>query len=112
MQSVPITTKVVSSNPGHDGVYSIQYYLIKIASDLRQIVGFLRFPAPIKLLLKVALNTMTPPFFNKKLYLIDLFSGVIKKIYNCTIYHLLLCKYLSTCVTVFIKLYITYCTYK
>jgi hypothetical protein len=26
---------------------------------------------------------------NKKLYLIDLFSGVIKKIYNCTIYHLL-----------------------
>jgi hypothetical protein len=25
MQSVPITTKVVSSNPAHDEVYTIQY---------------------------------------------------------------------------------------
>ena len=26
---MPITTNVVSSNPAHDGVYSIQYYVIK-----------------------------------------------------------------------------------
>ena len=29
MQSVPITTEVVSSNPAHVEVYSIQHYLIK-----------------------------------------------------------------------------------
>ena len=29
VQSVPITTKVVSSNPVHGEVYSIQHYLIK-----------------------------------------------------------------------------------
>jgi hypothetical protein len=29
MQSVPITTKVVSSNPTHGEVYSIQLYVIK-----------------------------------------------------------------------------------
>ena len=41
MQSVPITTKVVSSNPFHGEVYSIQLYVIKFVSDLRQISGFL-----------------------------------------------------------------------
>jgi hypothetical protein len=51
-------------------VYSIQHYMIKFVSDLRQVGGFirvLRFPPPIKLiatditeiLLKVALNTIT-----------------------------------------------------
>jgi hypothetical protein len=29
MQSVPITTKVVSSNAAHGEVYSIQHYVIK-----------------------------------------------------------------------------------
>jgi len=29
MQSVPITTNVVSSNPTHGEVYSIQHYVIK-----------------------------------------------------------------------------------
>jgi hypothetical protein len=29
VQSVPITTKVVSSNPVQDEVYSIQHYVIK-----------------------------------------------------------------------------------
>ena len=36
MQSVPITTQVVSSNPTHDEVCLIQYYIIKIVSDLLQ----------------------------------------------------------------------------
>jgi hypothetical protein len=59
----------VSSTPAHREVYSIQHYVIKFVSDLRQIGGFLpllRFPPPIKtdrhdiaeILLKVALNTI------------------------------------------------------
>jgi hypothetical protein len=42
VQSVPITTKVVSSNPDHGEVFSIQNYVIKFVSDLGQISGFLR----------------------------------------------------------------------
>jgi hypothetical protein len=34
VQSVPITTKVVSSNPIHGEVYSIQHYVINFVSDL------------------------------------------------------------------------------
>ena len=44
--------QVVSWNPTHDEVYSIQHYLIKFLSDLRQVGGFLWalwFPPPIKL---------------------------------------------------------------
>ena len=46
VQSVPITTKVVSSNPVHDKVYFIQHYVIKFVGDFLQT---LRFPPPIKL---------------------------------------------------------------
>jgi hypothetical protein len=52
MQSVPIITNVVSSNHTHGEMYSIQHYVIKFVSDLRQVGGFLqvlRFPPPIKL---------------------------------------------------------------
>jgi hypothetical protein len=52
VQSVPITTKVVISNPVHDEVYSIQLYLMKFVGDLQQVGGFLRallFLPPIKL---------------------------------------------------------------
>ena len=54
MQSVPITNNVVVIlNPRpSDKVYSIQQYVIKFVSDLRQVSGFLpvlRFPPPIKL---------------------------------------------------------------
>ena len=41
--------KNVSWNPVHDEVYSIQHYVIKFVSDLRQVGGFLRFPSSIKL---------------------------------------------------------------
>ena len=34
VQSMPITTKVVSSNPVHGKVYLIQHYVIKFISDL------------------------------------------------------------------------------
>jgi hypothetical protein len=51
VQSVPITTKVVSSNPAHAEVYSIQLYAMKFVTDVRQVGGFLRVlwcPPPIK----------------------------------------------------------------
>ena len=47
-----ITTKVLSSNAARGEVYSIQHYVLKFFSDLRQVGGFLRvlqFPRPIKL---------------------------------------------------------------
>jgi hypothetical protein len=42
VQSVPISTKVDSSNPAHGEVYSIEAYVINFVSDLRQVGGFLR----------------------------------------------------------------------
>jgi hypothetical protein len=52
MQSVPITTEVVSSNPVHGEMYSTQHYVIKFVSYLRQVGGLLWVlwsPPPIKL---------------------------------------------------------------
>jgi hypothetical protein len=46
---VSITTKVLSLNPTHGKVYSIQHYVIRFGSDLQQVDGFLRFPPPIKI---------------------------------------------------------------
>ena len=46
-----LSTNVVSSDPANDGVYSLQHYVIKFVSDLRQVGGFhrvIRFPPPIK----------------------------------------------------------------
>jgi hypothetical protein len=59
MQSAPITSKVVSSNPVHCEVYSIQHYVIKFVREMRQIGGFLgilRFPQPIKLTATIQRN--------------------------------------------------------
>jgi hypothetical protein len=52
MQSVSITTKVVSSNTVRGEVYSMQHYVIKFVSDLQQVSDVLRifrFSQPIKL---------------------------------------------------------------
>ena len=52
MQSVPITTNVVSSNPANGEIYLIQQYVIKFASDLWKVVAFLwvlHFSPPTKL---------------------------------------------------------------
>ena len=68
VQSVPITTKIISSILVHGKVCSIQHYVIKIVRDFRQVGGFLRVlqvsstnktnPHDIaEILLKVALNT-------------------------------------------------------
>ena len=56
VQAVPITTIVVSSNPTHGEVYSTQLYVIRFVSDLRQVVGFLWFPPPIKLTTTISLK--------------------------------------------------------
>jgi hypothetical protein len=39
-------TKVVSSNSANGEVYSMERYVIKFVSDLRQIGGFPRLPPP------------------------------------------------------------------
>ena len=81
MQSVPITTKVVSSNPTHGKVYSLQLYVMKFVSDLWQVCGFLllfQFPPPRKLtchniteiLFKAALNIVV---LIHPMYKLDLF---------------------------------------
>jgi hypothetical protein len=70
VKSVPIITKVVSSNPTHGEVYSIQRYLIKFVIDLWQVNVFPQstpVSSPNKadlyditeILLKVASNTIT-----------------------------------------------------
>jgi hypothetical protein len=69
MHSMSITTYVVSSSPDHDKVYSIQHYVIKVISDLRQVGGFLRVLRFLyqqtncyyitDILLKVVLNSIT-----------------------------------------------------
>ena len=68
---MPITTKVVSSNPAHDEGYSIRHCVIKFVSDLRQVGGFFSGTTVsstnntdrqdiAEILLSVALNTITP----------------------------------------------------
>jgi hypothetical protein len=52
VQSVPFTAEVMSLNAAYGEMYSIQHYVIKFVSDLRQVSDFLRllrFPPPIKL---------------------------------------------------------------
>jgi hypothetical protein len=59
VEPVHITIKVVSSNPVHSEVYSIQHYVIKFVSDLQQIYGFLQvlwLPPPIKLTATISLK--------------------------------------------------------
>ena len=72
MQSVHITSKVVSSNPIHGEVYSIQHYVIEFVSDLQQVGGF-SLDSPVsstnktdhhdiaEILLKIVLDTITHP---------------------------------------------------
>jgi hypothetical protein len=54
--SMHITTKVVSSNPVHGEMYSMQHYVITFVSDFQQVGGFLRilgFPSPVKLIVTI-----------------------------------------------------------
>ena len=52
MQYMSLTTNVASSNPAHGEMYSIQHYVIKFVSDMRQVGSFHRIlwlPPLIKL---------------------------------------------------------------
>ena len=72
LKLVSITTKVVSSNPVHDEVYTMQHYVIEFVSDLRQVGRWFSPSTPVsstnktdrhditEILLKVALNTTSP----------------------------------------------------
>ena len=63
MQSVPIATKVVSSNPAHGGVYSIQHYVISLSVTCDRLVVFstnkIDCQDITEILLKVVSNTIT-----------------------------------------------------
>ena len=87
-----ITTKVVSLNPTHGDVYSIQHYVIKFISDLRQVCGFsgtlVSFTNKTdshdiaEILLKVALNTMTLTLKHHSvgfLITVTMLEGILRK---------------------------------
>ena len=57
IRSLPITTKVVSSNPAHGKVYWIQDYVKKFVSDLLQVSGLPRFPPLVKLTTTIQLKS-------------------------------------------------------
>ena len=93
---MPITTHVVSSNSAHGEVYSIQLYVIKFVSDLRQFSVF--FSSTLvsstsktdrhditEILLKVALNTVTLTISRKASYI------TLNKIVKCIIIQSMKC---------------------
>ena len=93
MQSVHITTNVLSMNSPHGKVYSIQHYIMKFVSYLRQVSGFLRVSSTNKtdchniteILLKVALNIITLIPLMHKIYKfnIEMLISLRKKVFNC-----------------------------
>ena len=105
MQSVPITTKYVISNPVHGEVYSIQHYVMKFVSDLRQVGGFLwvlRVSSTnktcrhdiIEILLRVALNTinrLNQPIKNALILNIIIYSMRVSEMIILIVMGLLCC---------------------
>ena len=99
VQSVTITTKVVSLNPVHGKVYSIQHYhdyVIKLVSDLQQVCGF-SLGNPVsstnktdhhditEILLKVAFKHPKPTIFKIKMTFfiwIFLFLSLLQQYYG------------------------------
>ena len=79
LQSMPITTKVVSLNPAHGEMYLIQHYVTKFVDDIRQVVVFSGYSVSFtnktdiyditEILLKVVLHTMTLTFGYLYVYL-------------------------------------------
>ena len=78
-------TKVVSSNPVHGKMYSIQHYVIKFVTDLRQVGCF--FPCTLvsstnktdrhdiaEILLNVALNSIDLPTESTANYVLEMSS--------------------------------------
>jgi len=80
MQSVPITTNVVNSNPVHGEVYSIQHYVIKFVSDFSPGTPFSSTNETdcydiTEILLKVALNTISLNLQHFKIFLLIIFEA-------------------------------------
>ena len=63
-QSVPITTNVVSSIPAYGEAYSIKHYMIKFFQYFGSSTNKTDRHDIAEILLKVALNTITPINFN------------------------------------------------
>ena len=95
-------SKVVSSNSAHGEVYSIQHYVIKFVSDLRQVGGFLRPPISstnktdlhdiTEILLKVASNTITPTSFtigfHLRIWLMNILHIYIQRLIHLVLFYL------------------------
>jgi hypothetical protein len=95
--TVPITTKVVSSNPAHGVVYSMQHCVIKLVSELRQVGSFLgvfQFPASIKLTTTIYLKYVESgikhhnPFDSLICYIFKYFGHASLAAYVCCDLHL------------------------
>jgi hypothetical protein len=62
---VPMTTKVVSSNPVHGEVYFTQHYVIKLVSYLRQVGGYyFMFCSIMMRIINVSFKTGTNEIYN------------------------------------------------
>ena len=59
VQSVPITTNIVSSNPSHGEVYSIQHYVTKVISVFRATGLWFSSGTPVSSLNKSDRHDMT-----------------------------------------------------
>ena len=86
-KSAPITSKIVSSNPVHGKVNSIQRYVIKFVSDMS--VVFSRFSVYLhhditEILLKVTLNTINQPTINFTKMLLFLYFRELQE--ECGLY--------------------------
>ena len=89
MQSVPITTNLVSSNPTQEMDNSIQHHVIKFVTDLPQVGGFLLVLPPVssinktdrhditEILLNVALKTTNQIKFKQRSLLLSITLSTI-----------------------------------
>jgi len=82
---VHITTKVVNSNPAHSEVYSIQLYVIKFVSYLRQVDWFSR-GTPVSSTNKTDRNNITEVLLKEALYtttLTPICIHIFVSMYDC-----------------------------
>jgi hypothetical protein len=75
MQSVHISTNIVSSKPAHGEVYSIQHYLIKFVSDLWQVGVFCGYSG----LLLMAKKSYIKWENNDVIFVLDFYSAISLK---------------------------------
>ena len=86
VQSVPITTNVVSSKPAHVEVSSIQHYVIAFVSDLRQCRWF-SHDTPVTTTNKTDCHDITEALLKVALNIIDTANILFSYLY--LIFHIL-----------------------